>query len=128
MIYNVLTQQGNSYTDEINYVVVRNEDGELAILNNHTPIILQIREGYVKFVSKEERYLVIEQGVLEFKDNELNILALDAQMGDTLEEAKKTFDQMKREKLEITKKENIDYSKQERELRENIIKGKAGHL
>ncbi len=128
MIYNVLTQQGNAFTDEIDYVVVRNEDGELAILNNHTPIILQIREGYVKFVSKEDKYLVIEQGVLEFKDNELNILALEAQIGDTLETAKSTFDRAKREKLEITKKENIDYSKQERELRENIIKGKAGHL
>ena len=64
----------------------------------------------MKFVSKEDKYLVIEQGVLEFKDNELNILALEAQIGDTLETAKSTFDRAKREKLEITKKENIDYS------------------
>ncbi len=35
---------------------------------------------------------------------------------------------MKKEKLELTKKENIDFSKQERELKENIMKSKAGQL
>ncbi len=129
MIYKVLTQQGKSLTDEVEYVVIRNEDGELAILKDHTPIILQIREGFVRFVTdKSEKYLVVEQGVIEFKNNELSILALEAQMGDTFEEAKKTFDQVKKEKLDLTKKENVDFSKLERELKENITKGKAGQV
>lgn len=129
MIFNVLTQQGTSYTDEISYVVIRNEDGELAILDNHIPIILQIKTGYLKFVrEKDESYLVVEQGVIEFKDNELNILALEAQMGATLEKARHAFDTMKKEKLQMTKKENIDFSKQERELKENITKSKAGQI
>ena len=129
MIFNVLTQQGNSYSDEIDFVVIRNEDGELAILNNHTPIILQVKEGHLRLVKdKNENYLVVEQGVIEFKHNELNILALEAQMGKTLEQAKSAFDKMKKEKLELTKKENIDFSKQERELKENITKSKAGQL
>lgn len=129
MIFKVLTQEGKTYTDEIDYVIVRNEDGELGILNDHIPIILQIREGFLKFVSgKNESFLVVEQGVIEFKDNELNILALEAQIGHTLEQAKSAFDHMKKEKMELTKKENIDFSKQERELKENIIKGKASNL
>lgn len=129
MIYHALTQQGKTYTDEIEYVVIHNEDGELAILKDHTPIILQVREGYIKLVSdKTERYIVIEQGVIEFKNNELSILSLEAQMGDTLEKARSTFDLMKKEKLNLTKKENVDFSKLERELKENITKGKAGQL
>ena len=61
MIFNVLTQQGTSYSDEIDYVVIKNEDGELAILNNHTPIILQIKQGYLKMVKGEtENFLVVE--------------------------------------------------------------------
>ncbi len=129
MIYKVLTQQGKSLTDEVEYVVIRNEDGELAILKDHTPIILQIREGFVKFVTdKSEKYLIVEQGVIEFKNNELSILALEAQMGDTYKEAKKTFDHVKKEKLDLTKKENVDFSKLERELKENIAKGKAGQV
>jgi F-type H+-transporting ATPase subunit epsilon len=129
MIFKVLTQEGKTYSDEIDYVIVRNENGEIGILNNHIPIILQIREGFLKFVSgKNESFLVVEQGVIEFKDNELNILALEAQIGHTLEQAKRAFDHMKKEKMELTKKENIDFSKQERELKENIIKGKASNL
>ncbi len=129
MIFNVLTQQGTSYSDTIDYVVIRNEDGELAILNDHIPIILQIKEGFLKLVKdNNENYLVVEQGVIEFKNNEVNILALEAQMGSTLEKAKSAFDHMKKEKLQMTKKENIDFSKQERDLKENITKSKAGQL
>jgi F-type H+-transporting ATPase subunit epsilon len=129
MIFNVLTQQGTSYSDEIDYVVIKNEDGELAILNNHTPIILQIKQGYLKMVKGEtENFLVVEQGVVEFKHNELNILALEAQMGSTLEKAIAAFDHMKKEKLEMTKKENVDFSQLERDMKENISKSKAGQL
>ncbi|MBU1094352.1 MAG: F0F1 ATP synthase subunit epsilon [Firmicutes bacterium] len=129
MIFNVLTQQGTSYTDETTYVVIHNEDGELAILDNHIPIILQIRTGYLKFVRDSyESFLIVEQGVVEFKDNELNILALEAQMGATFDQAQHAFDTMKKEKLQLTKKENIDFSKQERDLKENITKSKAGQI
>ncbi len=129
MIFNVHTQQGTSYTDEISYVLIHNEDGELAILDNHIPIILQIKIGFLKFVrDKNESFLVVEQGVIEFKDNVLTILALEAQMGATLEKARHAFDLMKKEKLQLTKKENIDFSKQERELKENITKSKAGQI
>lgn len=129
MIFNVLTQQGISYKDEVSYVLIHNEDGELAILDNHIPIILQIKTGYLKLVrDKSENFLVVEQGVIEFKDNELSILALEAQMGATLEKARHAFEMMKKEKLQITKKENIDFSKQERELKENITKSKAGQI
>jgi len=129
MIYKVMTQRGGSYSAEIEYAVIKNEDGELAILNDHTPILLQVKEGFIKFVyKKEEKFLVIEQGVVEFKDNELIVLALDTQLGQTLDEAKIAFAKMKNEKLQMTKRENVDFSKYERDLKENITKGKAGQL
>ncbi|AUD62383.1 hypothetical protein BK010_01840 [Tenericutes bacterium MO-XQ] len=129
MRFKVLTQQGKSYQDEIEYVIVKNQEGELAILKDHIPIILHVLDGYLKFVQdKNETFLVVEQAVVEFKDNLLTVLALEAQIGQTLEKAKEAFDNMKKEKLELTKKENIDFSKQERELKENIMKSKAGQL
>ncbi len=129
MKFKVLTQQGKTYQDEIEYVVVKNQEGELAILEDHIPIILHVFEGYLKFVQeKNETFLVVEQAVVEFKDNLLTVLALEAQIGKTLKNAKEAFDKMKKEKLELTKKENIDFSKQERELKENITKSKAGQL
>jgi F-type H+-transporting ATPase subunit epsilon len=129
MIFKVLTQQGKTYSDEIEYAVLKSENGEMAILRDHIPIIVQIGEGYVKFVGKQsETFLVVEQAVVEFSDNILTVLALEAQIGSTFEKAKHAFDDMKKLKLEFTKKENIDFSKQERELKENITKSKAAHL
>lgn len=129
MKFLVLTQQGKSYQDEIEYVVIKNQDGELAILEDHIPIILHVLEGHLRFVQdKNESYLVVEQAVVEFKNNLLTVLALEAQIGQTLEKARHAFDDMKKEKLELTKKENVDFSKQERELKENITKSKAGQL
>ncbi len=129
MIFKVMTQKGEAHSGEIEYVVIKNEDGELAILDDHIPIILQIKKGHLKLVNgKEDIFLVIEQGVVEFKNNELIILALDVQRGSNLEEAETAFSQMKKDRLEMTKKENVDFSKYERDLKENIAKGKAGQL
>jgi F-type H+-transporting ATPase subunit epsilon len=129
MKFEVLTQQGKTYQDEIEYVVIKNQEGELAILEDHIPIILYVLEGYLKFVQdKNISYVVVEQAVIEFKDNLLTVLALEAQIGQTLEKANEAFSKMKKEKLEHTKKENIDFSKQERDLKENIKKSKAGQI
>ncbi|MGE4320621.1 MAG: F0F1 ATP synthase subunit epsilon [Acholeplasmataceae bacterium] len=129
MIFKVLTQLGETHQDTIEYAVVKNADGEMAILKDHIPIILHVAEGYLKFVQeKQEIFLVVEQAVVEFKNNELTILALEAQIGKTLENAKEAFENMKKEKLELTKQENVDFSKLEKDLKENIKKSRAGHL
>jgi len=129
MKLSVLTAEGKSFSDDIDYIVIHNEDGEMAILKDHIPIIVQIKSGYLKSVTGNNlKYAIIEQGILEFKDNNLTVLALDAEMGSTLESTRASFEKMKKEKLELTKKENIDLSKQERELKENIQKSKAGQL
>ncbi len=129
MIFKVFTQQGKTYSDTITFAIVKNQDGEIGILKDHVPIIVQVREGHVRLISdQQESYLVIEEAVVEFKDNVLSILALEAQIGPTLEKAKAAFDKQKKEKLDFSKRENVDFSKQERELRENIKKSKAGQI
>ena len=129
MIFKVLTQQGKTYSDEIEYVIIKSEDGEVGILSDHIPIIVKIKKGYIKLVKdKNESFLVVEQGVVEFKDNILTILALEAQIGSTLDKAQAAFDNMKKEKMELTKKENVDFFNLEKDLKENITKSKAGQI
>lgn len=129
MRFKVLTQLGETHEDEIEYAIIRNADGEIGILKDHVPLILHVYSGYIKFVLKEEEiYMVVEQAVVEFKDNLLTVLALEAQVGKTLDKAFDAFNQMKKEKLDVVKKENIDFSKLEKDLKENIQKSRAGHL
>lgn len=129
MIFKVLTQLGETHQDEIEYAVIKSEDGEMAIMKDHIPILLHVFHGHLKFVQKkEEIFMVVEQAVIEFKNNELTILALEAQIGKTLEKAQHAFEKMKKDKLELTKQENVDFSKLEKELKENIKKSRAGHV
>ncbi len=129
MTFRVLTQEGKTFSDEFEFALIKNQDGELAILKDHIPIILHIYDGYIKFENKKENlFVVVEQAVLEFKNNELTVLALEALVGPTLERARHAFLDMKNDKLQATKKENVDFSKQERELRENIKKAKVSRL
>ncbi|CCV64809.1 F-type H+-transporting ATPase epsilon chain [Alteracholeplasma palmae J233] len=129
MKFKVTVYDGVRYQDEVKYVVVSNHDGETAILQKHVPIILTVDKGFVKLVSEDSvSYLVLENGVVTFKNNELNVLALEAQIGPTYEKAKSAFDKAKKANLEEEKKDNIDMSKLEMELRESIIKSGAGRL
>jgi F-type H+-transporting ATPase subunit epsilon len=129
MIFKVLTQQGKTYSDEIEYVIIKSEDGEVGILSDHIPIIVKIQKGYLKLVKdKNESFLIVEQGVVEFKDNVLTILALEALIGATLDKAQTAFDNMKKEKIELTKKETVDFFNLEKDLKENITKSKAGQV
>jgi F-type H+-transporting ATPase subunit epsilon len=51
MKFSVLTAEGKSFSDDIDYIVIHNEDGEMAILKDHIPIIVQIKSGYLKCVT-----------------------------------------------------------------------------
>jgi F-type H+-transporting ATPase subunit epsilon len=127
MIYRILTKEGLLDSGEITYVVIKNKDGELAILEDHIPIIVHVDRGMIKLVSVERTwFLVLEGAVVEFKENRLSVLALEAKAGTTLENAHETFESAKHKRLEKTKRENIDFSDLERELKENIKKSKAG--
>ena len=58
-------------------VVVPAFEGEMGILKDHIPIISFLKPGIIKVFRKtdEENYYV-EDGILEFKDNNLSILTL----------------------------------------------------
>jgi F-type H+-transporting ATPase subunit epsilon len=129
MTFKVLTQMGTSYEDEVDYVVIRNKEGEMAIMKDHIPMVVHIGKGHIKLVSAEYvNYFVLEQSVVEFKDDKLTVMALQGQIGKTLERAKEAFERAKSERLERVKQENVDFSKQERELKENIRKSRAGQV
>lgn len=129
MMFKVLTQQGKTISDDIDFAIIKSQDGEVGILDNHIPIVISVKHGHVKLEKEKQiTYVVLEQALVEFRDNVLSILALEAQIGQTLEQARNAFDKMKKEKLELTKKENVDFFQLEKELKENIKKSKAGQL
>lgn len=125
----VSTHQGTLYNETIDYCVVHNDDGEFAIMNDHIPVVAIINEGYVKIVrDSDEYYVVIFSGILEFHDNNVSVLAQEAHIGRDKDSAKKHLEEVRKERLEKNRQEQVDFTKKEKELRENLRTTQAGQL
>ena len=61
--------------DDVSEVVVPAYEGEMGILKDHISIISFLKPGIIKVITKssEEKYY-LEDGIVEFKDNNLSIL------------------------------------------------------
>tara|TARA_B100001121_G_scaffold287519_1_gene284883 strand:+ start:336 stop:728 length:393 start_codon:yes stop_codon:yes gene_type:complete len=61
--------------DDVSEVVVPAFEGEMGILKNHISIISFLKPGIIKIQSKSgEDKFYVEDGIIEFKDNNLSIL------------------------------------------------------
>ena len=120
---------GDHVTQEVDYVVVKYQDGEIAILKDHIPILLSIEEGYIRLQSEAEVLMCyILQGFLEFSNNTLTVAAYDISVSKTLEEAKEALLADKKVREQQAKEENVDFSKLERDLYNYLKASKAGKL
>ena len=61
--------------ENVSEVVVPAFEGEMGILKNHISIISFLKPGIIKiFTGSEEEKFYVEDGIVEFKDNNLSIL------------------------------------------------------
>jgi F-type H+-transporting ATPase subunit epsilon len=126
----ISTHKGVLYNDEIEYFIIKNDEGEFAVMKDHVPVISVISSGYVKIKREAdiEYYYVLINALLEFSNNNATILAQEAINGETLESARKELERVRTERIEQIKRSNLDYTKLEQDLRKNIRRSKAGRL
>ena len=96
--------------DDVTEVVVPAFEGEMGILKDHISIISFLKPGIVKVFSKsgEEKYYV-EDGIVEFKDNNLSILTSSIFKVSDLDRNK--IDQIVKDAEKETAVDNIDDQK-----------------
>lgn len=125
----VIGQQGVKYRETIDYAVVMKKTGEFAILDKHIQTIVTLKDEFVKLVQKDiELYLHVQNGALIYKNQVLSIYAINAELARSMDEAKLLVERIRKEASEKQKKQTVDYSKLERDLREQISKSGAGHI
>ena len=118
---NVVTPSGKLFEEEATSILVRNVDGEQAILQNHTPVVIAINPGFVRLKKDNElMYVTIVGGFLEFSNNVVNVVCQEAEIGKNHESALKHLTNLRKERLEENKRKNIDFTKAERDLKEQI--------
>jgi F-type H+-transporting ATPase subunit epsilon len=61
--------------DNVSEVVIPAFEGEIGILKDHIPIISFLKPGIIKVIQgSEEENFYVEDGIVEFKNNNLSIL------------------------------------------------------
>lgn len=96
---------------EVESVTLPAVEGEMCILYNHAPIMVQLKEGILKYKNlNEEEYFAVYWGFAEVIDNNVTILAEDAELASEIDtqKVKQEYEKAKLEKEKLTKKEDLD--------------------
>ena len=96
--------------ENVTEVVVPAFEGEMGILKDHISIISFLKPGIIKVYSKsEENKYFVEDGIIEFKDNNLSILTSSIYNMSDLDRNK--IDQILKEAEKESSTDNIDDQK-----------------
>tara|TARA_B100001123_G_C15263309_1_gene1007427 strand:+ start:220 stop:609 length:390 start_codon:yes stop_codon:yes gene_type:complete len=71
----IISPEKKLLTDKINSATIPAFEGEMTILSNHIPIITFLRPGIIKVTSNKEIQYFVEEGTVEFSNNNLAILS-----------------------------------------------------
>ena len=63
---------------ETNEVIIPSFEGQMGILNNHIPLITFLRPGIITIKTEVEKKYYVEEGTVEFSNNNLLILTSTA--------------------------------------------------
>ena len=109
----IVTPQGKMLDEQVDYVLVSSKsNGQFVIRPRHIPIISTIDEGYVKMVKDANQlFTVILNGVVEFSDDTVNVIAQEAHIGQSEDSAMAHLMSVRKERLEENRVRQTDFSK-----------------
>ena len=73
-IAEIITPDKTILKTEANEIVIPSYEGEMGILKDHIPIITFLRPGFIKILNDKETTFFVEEGIVEFNNNNLLIL------------------------------------------------------
>ena len=65
---------------ETQEVVIPSYEGEMGILKDHIPLITFLRPGIIRISAEKEKKFYVEEGTVEFSNNQLLILTPQSQL------------------------------------------------
>jgi F-type H+-transporting ATPase subunit epsilon len=74
----IISPNGSIIKTEAKEVTIPSYEGEMGILKNHIPLITFLRPGIIKIIGDSEKIFFVEEGTVEFANNNLLILTSSA--------------------------------------------------
>ena len=77
-IVEIISPDQTILKQEVNEVTIPSYEGQMGILNNHIPLITFLRPGIITIKTNVEKKFYVEEGTVEFSNNNLLILTSTA--------------------------------------------------
>ena len=77
-IVEIITPDQTIFKHEASEVTIPSYEGQMGILKDHIPLITFLRPGLIKITSDKEKKYYVEEGTVEFSNNNLLILTSTA--------------------------------------------------
>ncbi len=74
----IISPEGSVVKTSSSEVVIPSFEGEMGILKDHIPLITFLRPGLIKIKNEKNRKFFVEEGTVEFANNNLLILSSTA--------------------------------------------------
>lgn len=126
----LISPTGIQFQETIDYFVVESKSiGDFAVYENHVPVIASLDYATIKMVTKSQiLYIVVINGNLEMQQNQATLIAQEASVGASKEEALKQLEEVREHRINENKKRQIDFLKAENELKKTIKSARPGNL
>lgn len=125
----IITPERIVLEKQVDRIVAKSTEGELAILPGHEPLVTTLAIDVVRFdTGKEEEFAAIMGGILEVRADEVTVLSDVAELDAEIDEAraKAAADKARAEKME--RKENLDVYVTEMAISKAITRLRAVEL
>lgn len=127
----IASPKGIVFDDNVKYLVVEGNNGQLGIMENHIPIVVPINNGFVKGVMNENdnmTFYALSGAMLEFSNNTATIIAQEVANGSSIENAKAALKAKRQKEKSENHRKLMDFTEMEKELALNIKEIKASKL
>ena len=81
----IITPDRKILDSEVSEVTIPSYEGQMGILKDHIPLITFLRPGFILIKDEEEKKYYVEEGTVEFSNNNLLILTSTAKNLDNLD-------------------------------------------
>lgn len=123
----VVTPEKTELSETISSLVVPTVDGSIGILYNHAPIVTLVDIGQMKYKKgdKEEKVLVVTEGVLEMHENQITVLVNAAEKPEEIDIERAKRARERALKRMDQKERDVDFARAEASLKRAIMRLKT---
>ncbi|ADY57533.1 ATP synthase F1 subcomplex epsilon subunit [Syntrophobotulus glycolicus DSM 8271] len=126
---NVVSPNGAIFNDEVEFLVVPGEDGELGILPNHSPLMATLNIGVIRITQNGKvNRMALSGGFMEVGGNKVTLLAESAELADTIDIVRAKAAKERAEQRLASKSAEIDMVRAELALLRAVARLKAAEI